>query len=138
MKTYEQIININRIDIAMSLVQEQEEEGRERAKEKRREKSDWKGWECMHGWEEKAIKKISEKDKDLLNNYLVSITFYDIETENGMASFWRTIHSMPYSAIQSLCLCISACRLRLHSILGEYVNLTEFKEKMSIRCMLQS
>lgn len=39
MKTYEQIININRIDIAMSLVQEQEEEGRERAKEKRREKS---------------------------------------------------------------------------------------------------
>lgn len=27
MKTYEQIININRIDIAMSLVQEQEEEG---------------------------------------------------------------------------------------------------------------
>lgn len=51
-------------------------------------------------------KKISEKDKDLLNNYLVSITFYDIETENGIASFQRTIHSTPYSSVQSLCLSV--------------------------------
>lgn len=37
----------------------------------------------------KRNKKIREKDKDLLNNYLVSMIFYDIKSENGQTETHR-------------------------------------------------